>query len=212
MKKLLFSGLSLGLLIFAAGSVSATMYSYDFELATPPEITGGTRTETQNYPDLFGDYFQRSGEKITLELHDLDSHSVINLAFDLAIIDSWDGDHYLYGEDYFNLKVDGILLINTLVWQDWNSANYWQDPSEIAAYPDSYQSYNITFYHSAPSVTIEWFADGTGWQGHKHIDDESFAIDNIRLSLHPVPEPGTMLLFGAGLAGLAAVGRRRKAE
>ncbi|MGI6655871.1 MAG: THxN family PEP-CTERM protein [Desulfobulbus sp.] len=28
----------------------------------------------------------------------------------------------------------------------------------------------------------------------------------------PVPEPTTMLLFGAGLAGLAAVGRRQKAE
>jgi hypothetical protein len=34
---------------------------------------------------------------------------------------------------------------------------------------------------------------------------------NFSATTSPVPEPGTMLLFGTGLAGLAGVARRKKA-
>ena len=52
----------------------------------------------------------------------------------------------------------------------------------------------------------------TGWENVRewglHWTMEC-ANDVIEGSFNPVPEPATALLFGAGLAGLAAFGRRR---
>ncbi|MBK7948308.1 MAG: PEP-CTERM sorting domain-containing protein [Deltaproteobacteria bacterium] len=39
-------------------------------------------------------------------------------------------------------------------------------------------------------------------------DDVAYAFDIDQVSLNPIPEPGTALLMGLGLAGLAAAGRR----
>jgi len=41
-------------------------------------------------------------------------------------------------------------------------------------------------------------------------DDVAYTFDIDQVSLNPIPEPGTALLFGLGFAGLAAAGRRGK--
>ena len=44
------------------------------------------------------------------------------------------------------------------------------------------------------------------------LDHFDIGLDGVSVRVVPVPEPATIALFGAGLAGLGALRRRRKAK
>ena len=214
-----FSGLVTFSLVFWMAA-TASAITYDFESGSaPPAMTGGTTQTTGGYLSFgFGNYFQWSGVSvITLTLGSLETHTTLDLEFDLAVIDSWDGLDPPWGPDYFNVTLDGGS-----VFQE-NFGSY-SDPPFVSGsnlyntveWEDS--AYHISLSgiaHSASTLTVAWFANGAGWQGGM---DESFAIDNIVLTVDNgstpgpsrVPEPATMLLFGTGLAGLIGSRIRRK--
>ena len=153
------------------------------------------------------------------------------MQFLFAAIDSLDGTGTFPSGDYFRIDIDGVnrfreSFANALDSQVQSyvpptgvelarkadlgfggPGGFYRDSAyDLGADPTFQQ-----FAHTGSSVTIDFWMEGVGLQS---LDDESWAMDNLRVTAFnattpPVPEPSTYALMLGGLAGMAWLARRR---
>lgn len=224
---LLFTALMLN----ATASQAVVVYENDFQTVAGSEWSHTTLQNTPT-PYSFGprSFLGEFGnDTVSLNLSGLTPHNALTLTFDLYLIRTWDGSSsgtaFDFGNDSFKLSVgDGpVLLDNTFsngnpAGQSFGPASInpqftgaaetyslgYVVPGSILAKPqvmDSVYRLSFNFAHTTDQLTLNF--SGYGLQA---MEDESWGLDNVRVSM--VPEPGMAPMLALGL--LAVVWRVRR--
>jgi len=141
----------------------------------------------------------RVEQTISLKLARLPEHKSITVAFDLYILNSWDGNNANYGPDRWKLAVaDGPTLLETtfsnnpktgaydLSNQDFPRKNSKFQMNAAAVntlgskfFGDAIYSLKYTFNHSADELELRFSSDLFEGKG---TDDEGWRLDNVQVT------------------------------
>ena len=213
------------------------VFTTNFETGLPPEFSApGARIEpvqgfgrlgnpANTFSGNFLRYVSAGTSPVTLTVRHLPPHRTVSLRFLLAVIDSWDGSEIL------EVRLDNrVLFSNWFLLADGDTSSYRAPPGALLSsgrdlgFSGSYPFHHDRAYqmgadpafaqipHTADSLRVTWRIRGEAglearmWQGG---DDESWAIDNVRVEVSGIP-PGWDGTVGAvPRAGRAGPGSRQ---
>lgn len=204
MKKIITSGIVLTFLV-AGNTAFSTTLNFD-NVVGPPLDTAWE----QAIPDGYGGLSWNNAGRINPEMAGYDS--------------SWSGYAGLQNgsDDWvaFNRNANPVTISsdNSWTWQGFTATSAWTDSVDLSIHGSL--GGNTVFDFTAPVTLLDpvfisgineqidtltisvvnYAPNSYGWFG---MDDFKFEQNN------PVPEPCTMLLFGAGLVSLVTVKRKR---
>jgi hypothetical protein len=188
-------------------------YAAGFENGMPGGEWGANKvvTTAPHFGSFLGRYSEFDAVKLKLPVPEAVPQGApvqYSVSFDLYCIDSWDGSEPEHGKDLFQVVVDGT---------QWFSETF-ANVHEVQTFrePDigrSHLGFNPAWEDSVylgievPFLVDDWreeFSISFRSRNLSAMDDESWGIDNVRVSYEVVPAPG------AGAIGLALLGLRAR--
>ncbi|MEX0939237.1 MAG: hypothetical protein WDZ59_15350 [Pirellulales bacterium] len=203
-------------IVSITSQVSATavvIYENDFEGAVGTEWSSTATDVTPVGARRFlGQFASDRDNEVFLTLSDIPEHPYLQIEFDLFIIRSWDGDSTTFGADLWELSVvDGPTLESRRYSQEHRFADVTEEDTlgylwnGLPTVADSVYHRSYTFPHSEDSVVFRFFAETD-----RGVTNESWGLDNVRVSLVPEPSSGSLVIIASCMASFAFFCRNRR--